>query len=146
MSTFKFRLETLLKMRSAERDQRRASLAEAEEATQILVDSIEAIDQEEEAARAHRAHTTGEVNVDILLSAHRYQMVLNMNRQQLQQQKKILDNAVEERLQLVVEADRKVRMLEKLKEKQLNEFDQAALLREIKEFDEVSARVTGQSP
>ncbi|QDU94584.1 flagellar export protein FliJ [Lignipirellula cremea] len=142
MSQFKFRLETLLKMRIAERDQRQSELSEAEYAVSILQEQVRQVDEEFQAARSSRSQSTGPVDVDQLLSSHRYEAMLTSQRQQILRQQKILDEAVEQRRLVLVEANRKVRTLEKLKENQLAEHERVELLREIKLFDEAGARIT----
>ena len=144
MATFKFRLQTLMRLRIAERDERRAKLSEAYRAEQILrgrvaevVDEIQALKQ---AARG--AVSPGEIQVDSLLQTHRYEIVLLAQKQQLEQQVAQIVEEVERRRLALVEADRQVRVLEKLRDKRFAEHQHQELKVETKLFDEIAQRVT----
>lgn len=120
MTRFRFRLETVLKLRCAERDQRRQQLAEALEAQQILQQREKELSDETQQVRSRLRQQSepGEVQVDGLLSAHRYELVLRAHLHQLTQHKAQVAAEIERRRQALVEADRAVRTLEKLEEKQ----------------------------
>ena len=60
MNPFKFRLQTLLRMRIADRDEKRAKLAEAYQAEQILQTRID--DLTREIAGGPREHATGVIS------------------------------------------------------------------------------------
>ena len=140
MSAFRFRLDTLLRLRIAERDERRADLAKALRAEELLHEQQRQIESEQAevlAARRQRS-APGEANVDFLLENSRYLLVLRSRRQQLSQQIAQVAAEVERRRQAVVEADRQVRVLEKLRERQLQAYRQVQLREEIKQLDEAA--------
>jgi flagellar export protein FliJ len=120
MPSFQFRFSTLLRLREAWRDERRAHLAEAEQAEQLIADRLAQIDRElTDAARwAHDAARPGTVNVDRLADSARYEMILKVERQSADQQRQAVAAEVEKRRAALVAADREVRVLEKLRDAQ----------------------------
>jgi|SRR5687767_12731867 len=141
MSPFHFRLETLLRLRMAERDERRADLAKAHRAEEMLREQQRqiAVEQAESQAAAREQLSPGGADVDRLLRNSRYQLVLKSRHQQLTHQLAQVAAEVERRRQSVVEADRQVRVLEKLRERQMLAHRQRELREEIKELDEIAA-------
>jgi flagellar FliJ protein len=142
MAKFKFRLETLLKLRDRIRDERRAELAQAYHAAEILGQRRQELEDELagliEQNRA--AAGPGAVDVDRLLDARRYELVLRSHQQLNQQQQRALDAEIDRRRRALVEANREVRVLEKLREKQEDRHRQQQARQEIKELDEAGAR------
>src|SRR5688572_17084144 len=121
MSAFRFRLEPLIRLRIAERDERRADLAKALRADELLHEQERQLETEQaQVVAATRASSgPGEANLDGLLQNSRYQLVLRARRQQLAQQIAQVAAEIERRRLAVVEADRQVRVLEKLRERQM---------------------------
>ena len=142
MATFKFRLETLLKLREAARDECRAKLGEAVQAEQVLQRQMSQVAFELSTMReqARTSGRVGEVNVDLLLSAHRYELLLHSQHQQLDAQAQQVAEEIERRRQVVVEADKQVRILEQLRDKQRAEFEFAERRQEMKNLDEVAGQ------
>jgi flagellar export protein FliJ len=140
MSTFHFRLETLLRLRMAERDERRADLAKALRAEQMLRDQQAQIEMEQaQAQAAARAQSApGAADVDQLLRTSRYQLVLKARGVQLTQQMAQVAVETERRRQAVVEADRQVRVFEKLRERQERAHQERQSRQEVKELDEAA--------
>lgn len=120
MSSFRFRLDTLLRLRLADRDARRADLAKAQRAEDALRAQAASLsrEQQETADLSRRLASPGAANVDQLIAAHRYDLVLKARSQQLAGQIEQVRAEVERRRAVLVEADRQVRVLEKLREKQ----------------------------
>jgi flagellar FliJ protein len=137
---FRFRLETLLRLRLAERDQRRAELAKALRAEEMLHGEEQTLEgqQIEATARSRQLKSPGAANVDALLETHRYEVVLAAQRRQLKQQIVQVEAETERRRQALVEADRQVRVLEKLRERQAAAWTKAAQRQEMKQFDELA--------
>jgi len=142
MAKFKFRLDTLLKLRGSLRDERRAALAQAYRAEEILRE--ERLDIEGELDRLHGANREaagpGQVDVDRLLDARRYELVLKGRAQLTARQQQALDAEIEKRRQALVEANREVRVLETLRDKQRQRHQQEETRRQVKEMDEAAAR------
>jgi flagellar FliJ protein len=139
MSNFHFRLETLLRLRKAQRDQRRADLAKAIRAEGMLraQDQLVAQQQLQAAERGRRLKLPGVADVDALLRAHRYELVLAAQRRQLATQIAQVQAEAERRRQLLVEADRELRVLEKLRERQAAAHRLQEQRLEAKQLDEV---------
>ena len=137
---FRFRLETLLRLRIAERQERRAELAKALRAEEMLrADQTRlAVEQGEIAERARTLKSPGAANVDALLSAHRYEVVLAAKARQLAQQMIQIAAETERRRQVLLEADRQVRVLEKLRERQVAAATAEANRVETSQLDELA--------
>jgi len=137
---FHFRLQTLLRLRIAERDQRRAELAKALRAEEMLRTEEQQVADEQAllAQRSKSLKSPGAADVDSLLQTHRYELVLTAKRKQLATQIQQVQTEIERRRLVVVEADRQVRVLEKLKERQFAAHRQEADRQEAKLFDEMA--------
>ena len=146
MAQFQFRLHPVVRLRLAERDDRRARLAEAYHAERILRDRLEQAVAERNTIRSlvRTASSPGQVNVDALLQTHRYELIVAAQVFAIEQQLVQVAAEVERRQQALVEADRQVRVLEKLRERRLAEFQQLELKREIRQLDEIVQRERGR--
>jgi flagellar protein FliJ len=142
MAKFRFRLATLQKLREIQRDELRSKLAEATHALEILEGQLAqvATDIANLLGMRRAGLTAGQVQVDVLLEAQRYQGVLTAQQATMQQQVRLLTAEVERRREAVVEADRQVKVLEKLRERKLGEFQQQQQRLETKELDEIAGR------
>ena len=141
MPRFHFRLHGLLALREATRDEKRAHLAQAWEAAEKLRAEAERMDQELVALRAFsRESSAGAVGVDRLVEAHRYELVLRAQQQHLAGQRELVAAEVEKRRQALVEADQEVRVLEKLREAQLQRHRQAEERLDMKRLDEIAGQ------
>ncbi|MDP6467787.1 MAG: flagellar FliJ family protein [Pirellulaceae bacterium] len=140
MSQFKFRLETLMKLRQADRQQRRAELAETYRADGILARQADLVTLEisEMRKRCLAAASPGRVDVDRLVAIQRFEQVLRAKARVLTQRKSRLIEEIEKRRLALVEADRQVRVLEKLRDRQLETHRTDELRREVKTLDEVA--------
>jgi flagellar protein FliJ len=137
---FKFRLATLLRMREATRDQRRGALAEAYRVDELLRRQLDATGNELEQLKGHcrRAVGPGEVDVDRLVEAQRYELTLRRQQAHVLGQREVVAGEIERRRQALIEADREVRVLEKLREKQADAHRCAEEYREARRLDEVA--------
>lgn len=142
MSKFKFRLATLLRLRETARDQRRSQLAEAYEAEEILRQHQRRVgDQVDELMRQCREVSgPGELNLDRLLNARRYEVTLRLEQQDLSQKHQAVLAEVERRREALVAANRAVRVLELLRDRQREQHLEEERIRQIKELDEVAGR------
>jgi flagellar FliJ protein len=147
VSKFVFRLATLLRVRESTRDERRRDLGKAHEAEEILNERKQELEREAQEVASWQAsgEMVGKIDVDRLLGRHRYELVLNGQRQVLNQQSEQLQAEIERRRQVLVEADREVRVLEKLRERKQAEHEQLELLQQQKVMDEIAqTRTSGQ--
>ncbi len=142
MTRFTFRLQPLMKLREAHRDRCREDLAHAYRADQILQERQEAARQEiaETKRQARCQSEPGRVEVESLLNVHRYELILSSQLQQLAAQRQKIAVEIERRRQVLVEADRELRILEKLRERHALEFQQAEEKVELRQMDEIALR------
>jgi flagellar FliJ protein len=140
MPRFRFRLQTLRRLRELTRDELRVRLAEAFQAEQILAEQRAAIAAEAAAlVEARRTMLDGAMDVTRLLESQRYQLALEAQSRVLAEQAMRLTEEVEVRRQAVVEADREVRVLDKLRERRLAQHRHAEQAAEAKRLDEIAA-------
>ena len=120
MTQFTFRLQPLLKLRETERDRCREQLAAAYQAEQILMTRRQAVVDEidETKAAALNEAQPGTLQINRLLNTHRYELVLTSQLQQIDRQRTQVVEEIERRRQTLVQADRELRILQKLRERQ----------------------------
>ncbi|HZZ27053.1 MAG TPA: flagellar export protein FliJ [Pirellulales bacterium] len=137
MAAFRFRLSTLLRLRENLRDECRQQLSAAQKAEEILVNRIaELNDHLTELRKQSRvASQPGSVNVDRLLDAGRYEIMLKAQRQAVDEQWQVVQSEVERRRQSLVEADREVKTIEKLRDQQITRHRQKENRQEVKQLD-----------
>jgi flagellar FliJ protein len=145
MEPFRFRLATVLRLRSAVRDERRTELGRALRAAEVLREQQDKVTRElaenQDSARKlmQRQASSGDgVSVDALLHTHRHALVLKAQLTQLAKQQQQIAAEIAKRQAALVEADRDVRVLEKLQEKQQAEYESRALAVEQRELDEIA--------
>jgi len=141
MSKFRFRLATLLRLREAARDQRRSELAEAHRVDEVLHARAEGVRRELEwlKDRCRRAAGPGTVNVDQLVEGQRYELTLKAQGTQIQRQREMVVQEIQRRREALLAADRDVRVMEKLREKQAQQHREEEERQEHKRLDEVAS-------
>ena len=140
MAKYKFRLDTLQKVREAHRDTQRASLAEAFRAEQVLAENrAQLADEERELRDLQRSASAGQyLDVNRLLEAQRYELLLKAQSQELAKQAILLAAEAERRRQILVEADREVRVLELLDERHRRAHDLDEQRAKTKRLDDIA--------
>jgi flagellar export protein FliJ len=140
MPKYRFRLETLRKVREARRAQQRAALAEAFRAEQVLASNRAELEAEAATLREVRRSAAAGRYLDVtrMLEAQRYELLLKARGQELAKQAALLAAETERRRQALVEADREVRVLELLDERKRREHDRRKQRIEVKQLDEVA--------
>jgi flagellar FliJ protein len=140
MARFRFRLQTLWRVREAARDELRARLAEAFQAERIVLDEQAAVAGEAASLADERRRLMAEGSLDVtrMLESQRYQLTLEAQSRSLAEQASKLAAEVENRRQAVVEADRQVRVLDKLRERWKSQHANAEEAAEAKRLDEVA--------
>jgi flagellar export protein FliJ len=148
VAKFKFRLATFERVCESVRDERRGQLAEALRLEESLNERSQQLDQElaDLLSQAQQAAKPGRVNVDRLINAQQYEVVLRGEQQTIARQRVVLEAEIERRRESLVAADREVRTLEKLRESQQQRFRQEENAREMKVLDEVASRMTREEP
>ena len=146
MPRFQFKLEKLRRLRETARDERRASLAEAFRAQQILEDRQTALGREIfESQIAQRAlMEAGELDVTGAIEQQRFRLSAESRQANLAEQSAALDAEVEKRRLALIEAEREVRLLDKLEERQKEEHALRQSRMDVKELDEVASRRHGE--
>lgn len=141
MARFHFRLQTLRRLREIHRDEQRGRLATAYEAERILAGQRQSVAAEGVllADSQRRMMQAGTLDVNQLLASQRYQLALEAQSRTLAEQASKLAEEVERRRQTLVEADREVRVLDKLEERQRQQHRETAQRAETKVLDEVAA-------
>src|SRR5215469_13105120 len=118
MARFQFRLATLLRLRELARDERRAQLAEGLRLADQIRARHDEISSVLESTRKLQSPAPGPVDVDGLLNATRYELVLRAELRQFEVQAATIAAEIEKRRQALVAADRDVRSLELLRDAQ----------------------------
>ncbi len=142
MPAFAFRLASLLKLRESIRDQRRQDLAQALRAEELLRHEQQRVEDElrQLTEHARQAAAPGEVQVDTLLEAERFELVLLARRRLLETQQAALQAEIQRRREALVEANRQVQVLQRLRQRQAERHRREESRRELLALDEVAQR------
>lgn len=140
---FRFRLETLLSLRDQARKERQAELAKAYEAQRIVVEKIDEIVQNIESLthEGREMMRSKKIDVEFLVGLRRHEAFLRAQQTEATRQLEMIREEVEVRRRAVIEADKEVKIMEKLKEKQSMRYDEEMLKRDNKTMDEIAGRV-----
>ena len=141
MAKFRFRLEPLLKLRQAERDERRKELAEAYKVEEIILGQIRQADEAMENLKLQNKINLAsrKVDLDALNAAQRYEISIRMRKISLERQHKTIAEEIEERRTKLIAASREVKKFQRLKEKKLEHHQAEELHEEIKTLDEMAS-------
>jgi flagellar export protein FliJ len=138
MAGFRFRLHTLHRLRESVRDERRSQLADALRVDATLEEQQEKVQTELKVTRASQRAPVGVVNVDRILQAQRYELMLQSELSAIEQQRKHVAQEIDARRQALMEADRDVKVLEKLEETQRTRWQADQQRREQLALDEAA--------
>jgi flagellar protein FliJ len=144
MKKFQFRLDSLVRLREAVRDERRSQLAEAMRIQASLDEDMQQLRLKLDEARQMHTAPRGAVDIDRLLVAERYEMVLLLEKHKLEQQQASMNAEVEKRRQALVWADQDVRVLEKLRETQFQRWRAGSERDALEHLDEIAGRLRPQ--
>ncbi|MDA7979122.1 MAG: flagellar export protein FliJ [Pirellulales bacterium] len=144
MTRFKFRLATLLKLRETERDERRGEYMEALRAVDVVRSQQASLESELEALRAARRVQTGVLNVDLMIQSSQHELLLRAQVDLLDKQSADIQAEAERRRAKLLEADRAVKVLEKLRDRQSQRFTEELWRQEGQALDEVSQSQASQ--
>ena len=141
MAGFRFRMAILLRLRESARDERRAQLATALEAEAVLLAKLRALGEEIAALKRQYkiAAGPGALNIDQLFEAQRYEATLKGDKHTVDTQMQTLVAEIDRRREALVAADKEVRILEKLRDKQRGKFRVEQEQSEMKLLDEIAA-------
>lgn len=140
MAKFSFRLETLLRLRLAERDACRRALAELIARDQGFEHRVTAIDAELRILAQEAAERSTVAHIARRLEFERYATALRAERAQCEQKRVELAGQIDAKREALVGADRAVRSLERLREEQQAAFQADQQRHEQRELDDVALR------
>lgn len=142
MRKFNFRLETVLQLREQERDERKRELQQALTARDIVCQQQAILERERQnLSTALRASLLqGNIDADQMLAWRRYETVLSAQQDYVAKQLAAIDTEIEKRQQALMEANRAVRILELLREKQRAAHEKRERSHEMKQLDELANR------
>jgi flagellar FliJ protein len=135
-----FRLKTLLRLREIERDQSRLQLAEAQRIEQKAADRVAELDETLAELRRETGALAGLVNIAELCEADRFGAAVKLSREEARQYHHRLATESELRRREVIEADKQVKVLEKLRQKQESQEREEQTRQATKLLDELAAR------
>ena len=146
MRAFRFRLQTLQRIREQKRDAVQRKLAQAErersELQQCELDVRGELQGLEEHMR--RAVSKQQVEVDRVMDGHRHKLSLQARLADLEKAIVQANNEVAQCRNQLIEADRDVKVLEKLHERQLSEHVLQIQAHEAKLLDEAATIRAGR--
>jgi flagellar protein FliJ len=144
MAKFQFRLATLLRLREDTRDERRVELAEVQRADAELQTRQARLQAEQRQLRSEcrKAAAPGRIDVARLAEAEAYAATLREQEADVQRNRETLAVEIERRRGALLEADRDVQTLEKLRENQSDAYRQEEGRREGKRLDEAAMQTT----
>jgi len=140
-------MESLLRLRKAARDERREELAQAEFAAEKLRGESQSLQQRADEIRQQMRSgvAPGNIDVDQLVAAERFAMTLQVQHRAVNEQIELVAQELQRRRDLLLQADRDVRVLEKLREKHRAQHEQQIAQEELKELDEIAARAAARN-
>ena len=143
---FKFRLEPLITIRDNNLKERQRKLAEAYDARKILEEYLQEIDRQldEGIAAVRELSQPGQtINVESLIGFRRQEMFLRANQDDLMQKMKMIDEEIEKRRIAMIEANKELKIVEKLKEKRYEKYVEEEHIAETKMMDEIAGNRRG---
>ena len=136
----KFRLATLLKIRERDRDLAAKAVQEVRLAIERLDGAQKEIDESNRQMNdARKQSSFGAINLHQILDAQRYQMVLSAQSDQIADHKGKLNQELERRQFALVQSQKAVKSLEKLRDQRAQAADVLALAKQQERLDEWSS-------
>ncbi len=137
MAQYRFRLQSILTLRERDRDKAAQSLQQAQLARQKLLDQIDELHRDiEEQNQLRGASNLGQVDVQRVLDAQRYQLTLIESIRGIQVNIGLIDQEIERRRAKLVVAEQGVKALEKLSENQRQAWNEEQATRSQSRLDE----------
>jgi len=136
----KFRLATLLKIRERDRDLAAKAVQDVRLAIEKLDNAQKEIDEANQQMNdARKQSSFGAINLHQVLDAQRYQMVLSAQSAQIADHKSKLNQELERRQFSLVQSQKAVKSLEKLRDQRDQTADVQALAKQQERLDEWSS-------
>ena len=139
---FKYRLAPLLKIRENVRAEKQAELNQAYEAARLVEEELERVRGEfaRSMEQGLQAAKQEQIDVNYLLGMRRHQAYLITQQELALKQLEEIQQEIERRRITLMEADREVKILEKLREKMKAKYLQEEALADLKQMDEIAGR------
>lgn len=138
---FRFRMQSVLRLREREKSQRQGELAQAIQADQTLIQQSQSIEQQlQEIDEQMRAAQASHLDIDFMLSLRRHQSNTRQMLRQVEAQRDQLAQEIERRQIKLAEANQQVQVMEKLELQQRQEFDGKIGKQEQEALDEFKVR------
>ena len=139
---FKYRLAPLLKIREHVRSEKQAELNKAHEAARFVEEELERVRGEiaHSLEQGLQAAQQEQIDVNFLLNLRRHQAFLITQQEHATKQLEEIRQEIERRRIALMEADREVKVLEKLREKMKAKHHQEEALADLKQMDEIASR------
>jgi len=123
-NSFRFRLQSIVRLRERDRDEAADALRQALRAKQILEGQVSEIETERSQQNELRKATKmGSVDFQKIIDAQRYQIFLDSQVAELQGQISLIEQECQRRRVKLVKCEQAVRSLEKLEEHQRTEWN-----------------------
>ena len=137
MSQFKFRLQSVQKLRERLRDEAADSLQQAHMALKKLNDQLDQLKAEmTQQSQLQHQWSNGVINTQRVLESQRYQMHLLSEMQHIQQNIELVQQECERRKLALVKREQDVKALEKLRESQTEQWKHEQLVLQQSRMDE----------
>ncbi|MCL2744878.1 MAG: flagellar export protein FliJ [Planctomycetaceae bacterium] len=140
---FKFQLEPLITIRNNELKKKQAELAKAYEARRRMEElgkkNEEEIAENLEAGRK-MINAGGEISADYLMGLRRQEMFLQAQRKKIRENIAMIDEEIERRRAAVIEANKSLKMVERLKEGRYEKYLLEERRKETAAMDEAAAK------
>lgn len=137
MKQFQFRLRTVLQLRERERDQAADAYRQAQAAELKLEAQINELwEQHRGCAPSHSSGGLSVVNTQQIVESQRYQGFLVGQIEQIQGQLQLIQQESEKRRLRLVECEKDVRSVEKLKDRQREQWEAERVVHEQNTLDD----------
>lgn len=139
-NSFRFRLQSIVRLRERDRDEAAEAFRQALRAKQILEEQVSEIETErKQQNELRKATNAGSVDFQKIIDAQRYQMFLESQVVELQGQIALIEQECQRRRAKLVKCEQAVRSLEKLEEHQRTEWDAQQASNEQNTLDQWSS-------
>lgn len=137
MSNFRFRLQSIMRLRVRERDKAAQALQQAQMARQKLLDQVREYQEESDKQTSVRSSASlGHVDIQRVIEAQRYQLTLAESIRGINGNIALIDQEIEKRRARLVVCEQEVKALEKLKEHQHSAWHAEQSVRDQARLDE----------
>jgi flagellar FliJ protein len=141
---FRFRLEPLITIRDNTLKEKQGELAKAYEARRIVEEKQRELEQElaENVTAGRQRLQTGTIDIEFLLGLRRHEAYLNAQIEVARGHLRQIDEEIERRRNAVLEANKELKIIEKLKEKRYEKYQTEENRKETIRLDEIAVKKT----